>query len=93
MLTLRLFVSSVSTVILTAAVCSAGQVVGGEMPTRAYGDVAAKLIGAGYTEIRLINQDLNQITAIDESGSEVLLIVDPATRRILRSSYIHFSDE
>jgi hypothetical protein len=93
MFLLKLFVSSISTAIVTASVCSAGSVVGSEMPTRAYGDMAAKLIGSGYTEIRLVNQDQNQIVAIDESGSEVLLVVDPLTRQILRKSFIHAWDE
>ncbi|MBM2320917.1 MULTISPECIES: hypothetical protein [Marivita] len=64
-----------------------------EMPTQYFDSVAAKLLMAGYRDIHMVDQERFTLAAFDSDGSEVLIVVHPTSRQILRQSFVHSSDE
>lgn len=64
-----------------------------EMPNEYLDGVAAKLIMAGFQEIRLIDEKSNTLVAYDEWGSEVVIVIDPYSRKTLSQTYVHLADE
>ena len=71
------------------------------LPTALWSDEAvdhfdgasAKLYSAGYRQVHLVDSDLQLFSAYDDSGSEVMIVVDPADGNVLTVSYVHEADE
>jgi hypothetical protein len=63
-----------------------------DMPTNGYDELNAKLIAGGYREVRVLDAEAGRLSAIDADGSEVLLIADTTTRRILEWHFVHDGD-
>lgn len=63
-----------------------------EMPNQYFDSMAAKLIMTGFRDIRMVDQEKNTLAAYDPDGSEVLIVVHPTNRQILRQTYVHGSD-
>ncbi len=64
-----------------------------QMPDSDWDFVAAKLLNEGYSVIHLVHDGSNRITATDPSGSEVLMLVDPATHQVVSMTYVNPLDE
>ena len=64
-----------------------------EMPNAYLDGVAAKLIMAGFQDIRLIDEKSNTLVAYDQWGSEVVIVIDPYNRKTLSQTYVHPADE
>jgi uncharacterized protein YjfI (DUF2170 family) len=64
-----------------------------DMPNQYFDGMKAKLIMAGFSNINMVDQEKNTLTAYDQDGSEVLIVVHPTSRQILRQSFVHQSDE
>jgi len=64
-----------------------------EMPNAYLDGVAAKLIMAGFQDIRVIDEKSNTLVAYDEWGSEVVIVIDPYNRKTLSQTYVHLADE
>ncbi len=85
---------------LTAAFCAgllspltgwAGEV--NVMPSVHYDNMAAKLIMAGYRDVRVVDSAAGTMSAYDRDGSEVIVRVDQVTRRILSTTHVHDADQ
>ncbi|SDZ54337.1 hypothetical protein SAMN05444004_12023 [Jannaschia faecimaris] len=63
------------------------------MPTSDYDAMAAKLMGQGYHDIRIVDPDRGYMQAYDRYGSELLIVVDANKRRVVRTNAVHSSDE
>lgn len=63
-----------------------------EMPNSDWDFLSAKLMNAGYTDIRMVSEDSGYIVAFDSQGSEVLLLVDPLKHVVMTSTYVHMGD-
>ena len=50
------------------------------------------LSGRGYSQIRMIDWETNRFGAFDRNGSEVVLVVEPASGRVASETFIHWSD-
>lgn len=61
-------------------------------PSDAYDAVMAKLISEGYHDIRIVDPEAGKVCAFDENGSEVVLVVEESTRRILSETCVHPGD-
>ena len=64
-----------------------------EMPTFQHDEMAAKLIAQGYRDLRLVGPDNGHVSAYDQNGSEVLIVVEVANRRVIEVNYVHASDQ
>jgi hypothetical protein len=64
-----------------------------DMPNQYFDSIAAKLIMAGYRDIQMVDQNAYKLSAFDRDGSEVLIVMHPSSRQILRQSFVHSSDE
>ncbi|WP_068115508.1 hypothetical protein [Tropicimonas marinistellae] len=62
------------------------------MPSIFYDGMNAKLLNAGYREVRVTDAETGRLAAYDPDGSEVLLTVDPTTRRVVNEVYVHPGD-
>lgn len=60
-----------------------------EMPSFQYDEIGAKLMGMGYHDLIVVDADAGRMNAYDKDGSEVIIFVDVATRRVLRADYVH----
>lgn len=78
-----------------AILCAAGVSANttAEMPNQYFDGMAAKLIMAGFRDIQMVDQERNTLAAYDQDGSEVLIVVHPTSRQILRQNFVHKSDE
>ncbi len=63
------------------------------MPNNYYDGVAAKLYSSGYREVRLVDQEAQLLSAYDGDGSEVLIVVGAANRKVLSVIYVRDADE
>ncbi|WP_292294249.1 hypothetical protein [Marivita sp.] len=86
------FTAALTGVALLCAVSASAKVTG-EMPNQYFDAMAAKLIKAGFRDIQMVDEAKNTLAAYDQDGSEVLIVVHPTSRQILRQSFVHDSDE
>lgn len=86
------FASALTGVALLCA-ASASANTSGEMPNQYFDGMAAKLIMAGFRDVQMVDQDTNTLAAYDPDGSEVLIVVHPTSRQILRQSFVHSGDQ
>jgi hypothetical protein len=63
-----------------------------EMPSVFYDGMNAKLINNGYHDVRVLNPETGRLVAFDPEGSEVCIVVDTDTGKIVRTTYVHPSD-
>ncbi|MGJ8605607.1 MAG: hypothetical protein ACSHXH_15940 [Marivita sp.] len=89
---MKYFTSALTGVAMLCAV-SASASPTADMPNQYFDGMAAKLIMAGFRDIQMVDQETNTLTAYDQHGSEVMIVVHPTSRQILRQSFVHKSDE
>ncbi len=54
---------------------------------------AANLYSAGYSQVHLVDSDLQLFSAYDRIGSEVTIVVDATYGNVLTVNYVHMADE
>ncbi|SFC02869.1 hypothetical protein [Tropicimonas isoalkanivorans] len=64
-----------------------------EMPSVFYDGMNAKLINNGYHDVRVLDPETGRLVAYDPDGSEVCIVVDTETGKILQTTYVHPSDK
>jgi len=64
-----------------------------QMPNFQYDEMAAKLIGQGYRDLRVVDASRGLMSAYDEYGSEVMIVVDVANRQVVSTAFVHLADE
>lgn len=86
----RLTIAAICLSVLSATGVAAQGI--NEMPTFQYDEIGAKLMGMGYHHLVVVDADAGRMSAYDSDGSEVMIYVDVATRRVLRTDYVHAFD-
>lgn len=64
-----------------------------EMPNQYFDTVAAKLMMAGFRNVRVIDEEKYTFSAFDEWGSEVVIKFHPSNRKTLTETFVHPIDE
>lgn len=67
----------------------AAQVYSGEMPSRYYDELNAKLIAAGYSQVHVLDAESHKLWARHPNGGIVHLIAHPSERRIVSETFTH----
>ena len=55
--------------------------------------VAAKLYGAGYSQVHLVDADRQLLSAYDGTGSEVLIFVNAFDGNVVSVTHVHAADQ
>ena len=63
------------------------------MPDSSYDAIASKLLMSGYKDLRLVSAEDGLINGFDKEGSEVMIVVDPESRKVLRTINVHETDD
>jgi hypothetical protein len=63
-----------------------------QMPSPYFDELNAKLIAAGYRDVRVVDESSHRMVAYDWNGSEVILIAHPTNRTILSSTFARPAD-
>ena len=85
----------ISAVIMATTVVSFGLSTAGRSDEAVdhFDGAAAKLYGAGYSQVHLVDGDRKLFSAYDGVGSEVTIAVDATSGEILSVNYVHVADE
>ncbi len=85
----------ISTISMAAAAALFGLSTAGwsDEPVDHFDGAAAKLYGAGYGQVRLVDADMQLFSAYDGVGSEVTVVVDATSGDRLTVNYVHAADE
>ena len=89
---MKYFSSALTGVALLCAASATANTTG-DMPNQYFDGMAAKLIKVGFRDIHMVDEKTNTLSAYDQDGSEVLIVVHPTSRQILRQSFVHGGDE
>ena len=86
------YFASALTGVALLCVATASPATAGEMPNQYFDGMAAKLIMAGFRDVQMVDEEKNTLAAYDPDGSEVLIVVHPTSRQILRQTFVHTGD-
>ncbi len=77
----------------TTALCGLSTASWSDEPVDHFDGAAAKLYGAGYSRVHLVDSDRQLFSAYDGLGSEVTIVVDAISGNVLAVNYVHAADE
>ncbi len=85
----------VPTIVMAATTALFGLSTAGwsDEPVDHFDGAAAKLYGAGYSRVHLVDGDRQLFSAYDDVGSEVTIVVDASDGHVLSVNYVHAADE